>query len=785
MIIRDHATGQPYQLSPDTTLQIERTNPFFNDYGEQSLPLDIPDTPLNRQLTGHPGELANAARPESGRMVDIEDGEYHVRAHRQVLNARRGGNISTSYLLEQSNLYAKIGGKQLIDIFDGQYVHDSNGTSTKDMTLDDRMAFLDSLKSHQNPHYDIFPVAMTDTGGGGFGYKLLNAYGCVWKHLDSDTYEFWPVPYQSGLSRLQWLNGPEQITLPDGTTKARDQITFFNDTTLNLQRGYYMSPFIRAIYVLECVIESLGYTLQYPGKNGIGTPDPVMTRMVLVNNTIDACVHGTEQETPAGQAAPTSGILISDLVPDCTCSDILDIFRYKFNQEFLIDDITHIVTMRHFSTMLDSAPVDLTPYIVGRPQIEYSESQRRIVLVPVAAQSGDTAVEIATALVKYPAAVFDPVRGGWTVTGHRGIQPVTEYVIDGNAGYNIDDHTAHLESDEHKSPDRIPSMAALTDSGALHGQPTPYNIWTFPYIGDERALHSDLIDRSADDSPALEERPKLDIMLLLPYDDYKNYPRGTLTDYDYYRFYSDGVTRSAGIGGALCYHGSDGLYERYWRNRDYLTRNALNKLRASLLLPASLKMALSPVSRILLHGTSLLIDTLTIALGTSNAIESTLLTAAPQTDGPDSEPSQAPLPNDSIYTGSGYHWQLRRNYQLITRQEYEAIVDKPEPPITYPKERPTADNAGQVCCYQYQFFKMGTSGDTADLPFLFDWDELWYWDPVNSTYHKFNGSATDESHVGELYGISFYGLFMRNDGHGSSAHDNYFEIFSELVCVQD
>lgn len=783
MIIRDHATGQPYQLSPDTTLQIERTNPFFNDYGEQSLPLDIPDTPLNRQLTGQPGELANTARPERDRMVDIEDGEYHVRAHRQVLSARRGGNISTSYLLEQSNLYAKIGGKQLIDVFDGQYVHDRNGISTKDMNLDARMAFLDGLKDHQDPHYDIFPVAMTDTGGGGLGYRLLNAYGCIMKHLDGDSYEFFPEPYSSGLSILQWLNGPEQITLPGGTTKARNRITFFNDTTINLQRGYYMSPFIRAIYVLECVIESLGYTLQYPGKNGIGTPDPVMTRMVFVNNTIDACVHGTEQETPSGQAAPTSGILISDIVPDCTCSDLLDIFRYKFGQEFIVDDITHTVTMRHFSTMLNSAPVDLTSHLVGRPQIEYSESQQRIVLVPAAAQSGDTSTEITTALAKYPAAVFDHVRGGWTVTGHCGFRPVTELVIDGNAGYNVDDHTARLESDEHKSPDRIPSMVALTDSGARANVPFQRNVWTFPYIGDERALHSTLIDRSTDDSPALEERPQLDIMLLLPYTDYKGYHRGTLTDYDYYKFYSLGLSETAGIGGSLCYHGADGLYERYWRSRDYLTRNALNKVRASLLLPASLKMTLSPLSQILLHGTSLLIDTLTIALGTDNAIESTLLTATAQTDGPDSVPSQAPYPDDSIYISTGYHWKLRRIYELVTRQEYEDNTDKLSPLKIYPKERPSASNQGTVCCQQYQYYKMGTIDISAILPFLFNWDELWYVDPIEG-WHRFNYGG-DIIDVGRLYGISFYDGEMHNDGYLEQPHDNYFKIISELVCVSE
>ena len=55
-------TGEAYQLSPDTCLEVERTNLFFNEYGEQTLPVTLPDTPLNRRLTGNPEQLANLER---------------------------------------------------------------------------------------------------------------------------------------------------------------------------------------------------------------------------------------------------------------------------------------------------------------------------------------------------------------------------------------------------------------------------------------------------------------------------------------------------------------------------------------------------------------------------------------------------------------------------------------------------------------------------------------------------------------------------------------------------
>lgn len=748
MIIRDHTTGDSYQLNPDSTLQIERTNPFFNDYGEQSLPLDLPDTPLNRRLTGHPGELANSSRPESGREVDIEDGAYHVRAHRQVLSARSGGSISTSFLLEQSNLYAKIGGRRLIDVFGTEVI---DGTAGK--TIAQIIEFLDGLKDHQDPHYDIFPVALTatDEAERSFGYKLLNAYGRKWiQDREPGKVEFWPGPDNTS-SPMFWLNGSEWPA--DG---------YYNDTTLNPQQGYYMSPFIRAIYVLERVMESLGYTLDYPGKDGVGTPDPVMTRMVFVNNTIDACVTG-------------AGILISDLVPDSTCSELLDMFRYKFNQEFIVDDVNSIVTMLPFGTMLDSEPVDLTPYLVGRPQIEYPESHRRIVLTPAATQSGDTAPEIRSMLEKYPAAVFEPVRGGWTVTGHRGLTSVTELVIDGNAGYSIDDRNNRLESDEHKSPDRVPSFVALMNYSVRNPSPVELSYWCFPCIGEERALHSRLSGTTADNSPALEERPALGMMLLLPYTDYGNYPRGTLADYDYYSYYRQGNKRSAGIGGSLCYHGADGLFERYWRRRDNLTRNALNKVQASMLLPAGLKMSLSPMSRVLLHGSAHLIDTLALSLGTESPIESTLLSTTLQSDGT-TPPSSAPDYDDESLTGiTGYHWELRRTYENMTEEEYTQWRSHPaaqhfyNPDRSFPTQRATAALEGTVCCIQYQYYKV-LAGDR--VPFLYSWDTfLVEGYPVNVL----------DPDVQAQIGYSYTGDSLINE----SSSDKYLYVMSELVCIPD
>ena len=68
-------SGKPYQLAPDTQLTVERTNPFFNDYGEQTIPVSLPDSEYNRSLLDYPGSIQ---RKEKVAMIDasIQDGEY-------------------------------------------------------------------------------------------------------------------------------------------------------------------------------------------------------------------------------------------------------------------------------------------------------------------------------------------------------------------------------------------------------------------------------------------------------------------------------------------------------------------------------------------------------------------------------------------------------------------------------------------------------------------------------------------------------------------------------------
>ena len=163
--------GEDYNLKPDTQIQVERTNPFFNDYGEQTTPLELPTSERNRRLLGFPDSFGRRVKM-SAVDVAIQDGEYFAQCRQVVLSAQHKGNISTSFYINDGSFYSRIQKVKLKDIFKGEYIP---GVFTPEQGIE----FCRGLRSNTNEQYGIFPVLLTDDSGvdSGFNYKMLNAYG--------------------------------------------------------------------------------------------------------------------------------------------------------------------------------------------------------------------------------------------------------------------------------------------------------------------------------------------------------------------------------------------------------------------------------------------------------------------------------------------------------------------------------------------------------------------------------------------------------------------------------
>ena len=70
-----HESGKAYDLG-DIQLTLSRMNPFFNDYGEQSLPVTLPPTDRNRELLIYPDNMAGISKA-SQRINDPARGILH------------------------------------------------------------------------------------------------------------------------------------------------------------------------------------------------------------------------------------------------------------------------------------------------------------------------------------------------------------------------------------------------------------------------------------------------------------------------------------------------------------------------------------------------------------------------------------------------------------------------------------------------------------------------------------------------------------------------------------
>lgn len=613
-------SGLAYHLNPGTQLEIERPNLFFNDYGEQTLPVDLPDTDLNRQLTGYPDRLAVSSKPKADIPCAIEDGAFYMACRQAVLGSKRKQKITTSFYMNEGAFLSRIKDVQLSDIYGDEIVPDVH-------TVTQGIAFCESLLSNQDPDFAIFPF-LVDLGG---RRRMIN--------------------------RLEYMDASGNIT-----TSAAGSFGFYNafervqqdsedaDQVI-LPSGYYITPFVRVSSVLRRVFSHFGYTLQ---DSFLTTQQPFST-MVFVNNTVDALLNGD--------------ILMQHLLPDCMVSTLLDVFRKKFCLEFIPDEVNKTVSVVRFTDMLNSVPsADLSPYLVDWPEISFQE-ERQLRL------SSENVVSEATAFdgvyllaARHPEAWYNANDGCYYHKGYS-TNTVYEKVADGTLPY-------YAGGTRQVYDVTVPDCQYCFSSFEEYIDGTNDNIFSYrrswyygstlfrlPYIGAGRALNSTIVPvaPSSDDGEVdtvTDEASLLPILSFVWHDGTS--PCGT----------------NHTVGGweySLLYNGPNGIFERFWRDFDNCLRNALHKVRASLLLPLELKASLPPHQRVVLRGEPLLFDVIHYSIGQRpEPLETEFLTITLRRDG-NGNISTAPPESERMLPTSSYTWEIALVETEITQQDYEAV----------------------------------------------------------------------------------------------------------------
>ena len=82
-----HPTGESYDLFPDTQIELSRFNPFFNDLGEQSVPISIPATSKNLKLLGHPERGDGSGKIIRRLNTQLQEGSFSIVGRQAILSA--------------------------------------------------------------------------------------------------------------------------------------------------------------------------------------------------------------------------------------------------------------------------------------------------------------------------------------------------------------------------------------------------------------------------------------------------------------------------------------------------------------------------------------------------------------------------------------------------------------------------------------------------------------------------------------------------------------------------
>ena len=653
---------EAYELLPDTKIEVERTNPFFNDYAEQTIPVNIPASPRNCRLLGFPDLFGGRVKMINSD-VSIQDGEFHAQCRQAVLSATRRGSIQTSFYINDGSFYSRLQNIKLKDVFDQP--EDIITFSSMSAAI----SFCANLRSNDDHRFSIFPILVTDDSGetSGFNYKIVNAYGTQVR-LTEDTYMLNP-----DMATARFYNDVVRTEIVDGKS-------------ITLEPGYWISPFIRANYVLERIFSHFGYTL---ADNFFKSTSP-FSKMVLLNNVIDTIVN--------------KKICVQDLVPDVSVADMLGLFRKKFCCEFAVNEAERTVSVVFLKDIIEAAPeADLTDRMVEEPTISYKAAKEysRIVLKAdktLDAEAENTYDDIKEMTKASPTAYFDEVTGCFFKDGWSGVNRVGVKI--GEASQPYDTGEGNLEPKEITVPECIPEFRMLSFTYDFDDSQKTIDLGRFLYVGNYRSVNSKMVLAESDGEEDTEDAAKTMPMLAFCVS-IEGRATGTITPWAFgairlgatYNVEKVQVNRSTTTFCyySLVYNGGSGIFERFYRPYDLLLRNSLQEMRVKLLLSQSEKQNLPAYGKVTIRNVEFFPNKLKFTLGGKDEpLDSELLTVGLYHDEEGNIDTAPTVTGMLPIMASDYKWVARYIVEFAVPEmqqpeETEAIFKVIYPPMPGPE----------------------------------------------------------------------------------------------------
>lgn len=311
-------------IPADFSFEMKKTNPFFSDEGEQSLPVTIPPSADNIRTLGNPDRLGGSFANLRKTDARVECGIFH-RSGKLIIESIGSDGITASLALSESDLYTKSKDKSIRDIFADTYITRTGCTDAQSWML-----YLAAVSAGTYSDDFICMPAYVEKQSGDSSDTVV-----ILNEPDVDNMEDWGDSF----ILMRWRNryiqiGSESEAVPD---------------------GYGITPFLYLHSFIRLLFEKLGYTV---------TANPfssnAYSNIVLLNRNADTICKGT--------------LCLGSIVPSCTVAEFIDFLENKFHVTALVDTAGKKVAIVSMESILtSSASMDMSGRVDGQPKITVSE----------------------------------------------------------------------------------------------------------------------------------------------------------------------------------------------------------------------------------------------------------------------------------------------------------------------------------------------------------------------------------------------------------------------------
>ncbi len=435
-----HPSGQAYDLPPGFTLELNRTNPFFHETGEQSMPCSLPASARNVDLLGHPSNIANSKKVNTRLDVTIEAGPFFINARQAILSARRNQPIETSFYLNEGAFYEKVENLTLHDVFREKSVDFGNVTAA--------INFMQQLLTQHDERFTCFSVITTE--------RELNAllYG------DSPA-------FRNATDRTEEIDG-KSIFVP---------------------KGMFITPFVKVRHVLNEVVTYLGYTL---GESFLD--DEPFRDMVFLNNNADTIMNGRIDYVDV-----VPGLTVSDffnVIRKFNCEIIPDelnkVLKVVSFNDVLDSTPKSDLSRKLAGDLLVSYPESFKQLKLTSNTLNIPEGAKTFGDYQLAVNAKMGVNDLNDLLVRFPTAQLSSKHGYIYRMGYRGEFGFYEKLGSLHCNYRSMDP---LPEEEKSFPDHLVEVWVGT------GQ---YSNFPYPYVGNTRYLRTALMIDGSEEAKTAE-----------------------------------------------------------------------------------------------------------------------------------------------------------------------------------------------------------------------------------------------------------------------------------------